>query len=768
MSLRYQGVLQTVVVATLISLGLFVLVKRPRHRPAQLLTLMCLLTIGWILLDIGTTIGEEAENLSQALVFRNASKLFTSHLIATFVCFAWFFPERHPSLRSWKVVLMFAVSLTFSALAFTSWDVRATELSGGHLRIEYGWTHYTYSGYVILSGLYAVAILLQRLWSSESKTIRLQLKYIIIGLGITFVLATIFSVILPTFFHSYDYFFVGTLAPLTGFGGMAYAIIRHRAMNIRTAIHYTLSWLLVTSLILIPIYLLIFLTRSWLSQLGHLHLSLSVTALFFPLFFYVRRVQPLIDRLFHQDYHRMQVGIEALIASTGSLQSLPQLVSQVETTIQDLLRLPKVLLLVRNVEGNFTSTSNQPLIEIEGKVDSSSTVISEQDPFLRWLISRIEPTKHSPTLSESAILSLADVVQQTEDRQTIAAAEDYFNQTSIQLCLPLIHKQMFEPQVQTQTHSYHTLAQQPEMLVGTLNFSEEWLEPRQIDLILRLRGAITMAIDNAYLHQSQLRSQENQVQAELISTAASALAHSIKNPLGLLDANMDLLKSNLSATHHQDVSFALEDMSQQVYRIENIVQQIRNAHIGNPNLSSCQMAVILREAIAETRKLFPDLPVNDEIANVPEILADAGQLRLALVNLLTNGFQSMPLASNPSTCRDQDSKAQVQNTSAELAIELDVVPQSESEVKLKQDSNLIRIEIRDKGPGMAEDLVKQVMSRPFVTRKKNGTGLGLWTAKKIIENHGGTLELVSRLQVGTTAVVQLPTDRNSEQSTTAH
>ena len=83
-------------------------------------------------------------------------------------------------------------------------------------------------------------------------------------------------------------------------------------------------------------------------------------------------------------------------------------------------------------------------------------------------------------------------------------------------------------------------------------------------------------------------------------------------------------------------------------------------------------------------------------------------------------------------------------------------------------SNLIQIEIRDKGQGMAEDLVKQVMSRPFVTRKQNGTGLGLWTAKKIIENHGGTLELVSRPQIGTTVVVQLPTDCNSEQSTTDH
>ena len=122
----------------------------------------------------------------------------------------------------------------------------------------------------------------------------------------------------------------------------------------------------------------------------------------------------------------MQVGIEALIASAGSLQSLPQLVSQVETTIQDRLRLPKVLLLVRNVEGNFTSISNQPLIEIEGNVGSGSTVIPAQDPFLRWLISRMGPTKYSPTLSESEILSLADVAQQTEDRQIIAAAEDYF------------------------------------------------------------------------------------------------------------------------------------------------------------------------------------------------------------------------------------------------------------------------------------------------------------------------------------------------------
>ena len=377
--------LQIAVITMLIWLATFVLHKRPKHLPAQLLALMCFLTATWVCFDIATTLAESNHNLNVALIFRNASKFCTTHLVATFVCFAWFFPDQHIIFRRWKMVLLFLVSLSFSILAFTTWDVRTAELLDAQLQIEYGVSHYAYAVYIILAGLYAMLILWHRHQHISSQLVRLQLKYIVLGLGMTFILSTTFSVVLPTFFHIYDYFSIGTLAPLVGFVGIAYAIVRHRAMDIRTAVHYTLSWLLVTSFILLPIYWVIFFLRIWLSKLSNLQLSFVATGLFWTFFFYVRRVQPFIDRLFHRDFRRMQAGIEKLIAKTASLQSFSQLGIQVEKTIQDHLHLPNALLLVRNVEGNFTSTEQSTQVGVQSKS------VSKQNPFIKWLSDR-QPT----------------------------------------------------------------------------------------------------------------------------------------------------------------------------------------------------------------------------------------------------------------------------------------------------------------------------------------------------------------------------------------
>ena len=95
----------------------------------------------------------------------------------------------------------------------------------------------------------------------------------------------------------------------------------------------------------------------------------------------------------------------------------------------------------------------------------------------------------------------------------------------VQLCLPLVHKRIPTEIMLNTTQSTE--------LIATLNFRQEWLKPRQLELVLRLRGAITMSIENAYLHQLQLRSRQSQTTSELISAVSGALAHSIKNPLGL-------------------------------------------------------------------------------------------------------------------------------------------------------------------------------------------------------------------------------------------
>jgi len=711
--------IQLFVIVVLIGLGGFVLLKRPKHLPAQLLALLCLLTTMWVCLDIGTTLSENALDLDSSLLFRNASKVCTAHLVAVFVFFSWFFPDQYITFKKWKMGFLLLASLSFSILAFSPWDIRSAKLLNNQLQIQYGLSHYLYSVYIMLGGTYAIATLWQRFQDTSSYLIRTQLKHILLGLGITFILSTIFSVILPTFFGFYDYFFIGTLAPLVGFSSMTYAIVRHRAMDIQTAVHYTLSWLLVTSLILLPIYWLIFFSRAWLSKLTNPMLSLIATCLFWTFFSYVRKVQPFIDRLFHRDFHRMQAGVEEVITNVSSLQSFSQLSTEVENTIREYLHLPNSILLVRNLEGDLvrmdrlTQFTDQPIS------------ISEYDPFIEWL--------SCPHLNEldPVIFSLEDILEQTTDKNVIVAAKAYFNQMKVQLCLPLVHKRIPTEIMLNTTQSTE--------LIATLNFRQEWLKPRQLELVLRLRGAITMSIENAYLHQLQLRSRQSQTTSELISAVSGALAHSIKNPLGLLDANIDLLKSSLDQHSDKNVDSALKSISQQVSRIDHIIRQIRNADIIQPDLQRCKLSEILREALNETERLYPDQFVNAKIDDTAEILADRVQLRLAFVNLLTNAFQSL---------EDKSSVNQTHITSSELPSSLGI--------SVEKYSDNYKIEICDNGPGMTTELIEKVMNQPFVTRKQNGTGLGLWTAKKIIDSHSGGLKLTSKLNVGTTATVTLP------------
>ena len=137
--------------------------------------------------------------------------------------------------------------------------------------------------------------------------------------------------------------------------------------------------------------------------------------------------------------------------------------------------------------------------------------------------------------------------------------------------------------------------------------------------------------------------------------------------------------------------------------------------------------------------LYPDQFVNAKIDDTAEILADRVQLRLAFVNLLTNAFQSL---------EDKSSVNQTHITSSALPSSLGI--------SVEKYSDNYKIEICDNGPGMTTELIEKVMNQPFVTRKQNGTGLGLWTAKKIIDSHSGGLKLTSKLNVGTTATVTLP------------
>jgi signal transduction histidine kinase len=112
------------------------------------------------------------------------------------------------------------------------------------------------------------------------------------------------------------------------------------------------------------------------------------------------------------------------------------------------------------------------------------------------------------------------------------------------------------------------------------------------------------------------------------------------------------------------------------------------------------------------------------VGEAPLLTADAELLKIVIQNLLINAAHAM------------QGRGLIQ-------------------VSVSVDSGVCQITIADRGPGIPQE-VRQRLFTPFFTTKARGTGLGLSTAKRLVEAHGGALVIECPPTEGTTAVIRLP------------
>jgi two-component system, NtrC family, sensor kinase len=105
----------------------------------------------------------------------------------------------------------------------------------------------------------------------------------------------------------------------------------------------------------------------------------------------------------------------------------------------------------------------------------------------------------------------------------------------------------------------------------------------------------------------------------------------------------------------------------------------------------------------------------------------------------------------------------INNAVHALADNLDKIPDPMITIRTKAYQDFVKIEISDNGPGMSEQ-TKQRIFEPFFTTKPvgKGTGLGLSIVYSIIENHKGTLEVMTAEGQGTTFSINLPIYQNTQ------
>ncbi len=223
-------------------------------------------------------------------------------------------------------------------------------------------------------------------------------------------------------------------------------------------------------------------------------------------------------------------------------------------------------------------------------------------------------------------------------------------------------------------------------------------------------------------------------QYEELAELAGSLAHEIKNPLSVIHMNIDLLSEDLtdieSPIRRRSLD-KIEIVRHQCERMEALLRDfLRYARLSQidlvPGNLNDQVDRVLRAYRAQAdaagidiqRYLDPDLPA---------ILLHSDSLQAALMNLVKNAIEAMP----------QGGQLWARTTSTRRGVALELI---------------------DTGHGV-DDTTLMHMFEPFYSTKEEGSGLGLPTARKIIEAHGGQISVQSEVGRGTKFVLEFPVPR---------
>ena len=216
-----------------------------------------------------------------------------------------------------------------------------------------------------------------------------------------------------------------------------------------------------------------------------------------------------------------------------------------------------------------------------------------------------------------------------------------------------------------------------------------------------------------------------------LAELAGGFIHEIKNHLSTFGLNLQLLAEDFSEPQSQRERRAQERIHRLQTECERLVDVsndfLRFARLQELHLKPTDLSQPLEELI----DFFSPMAKNDHIkincylpSDLPLVPLDSEIFKQALLNLLLNAKQAMPSG-------------------------------GEITIQATSNSNELILSIIDTGKGISKDSLEKIF-KPFYSTRQGGTGLGLPTTRKIIEGHGGRMELQSELGKGTKFSIHLP------------
>jgi PAS domain S-box-containing protein len=252
--------------------------------------------------------------------------------------------------------------------------------------------------------------------------------------------------------------------------------------------------------------------------------------------------------------------------------------------------------------------------------------------------------------------------------------------------------------------------------ITRLKAAEDDLRVTNEELERRVR-ARTAALQAA---QSELvRSERLAVLGQL----AGGLAHQIRNPLGAITNAAYVLQRTVARHPDADASRAIAIILEEVWQANRIITDLIDyARVRMPERRDVDLAVVIDQALDAVVR--GAVVIERALLPVPRVSVDPDQVRDALVNLIKNAVEAMPGGGT-------------------------------LKLATRDDGDEVELVISDTGPGIPKEM-RDRLFEPLVSTKPLGLGLGLTTARALIQNQGGSIGCESPDGQGTRFVIRLP------------
>lgn len=264
--------------------------------------------------------------------------------------------------------------------------------------------------------------------------------------------------------------------------------------------------------------------------------------------------------------------------------------------------------------------------------------------------------------------------------------------------------------------------------------SEELYTDEDIELLVTIAHQAAISIENAGLSEKMRALEKNIYHTDkmtALGTFASSVAHEIKNPLASIKTFCQLVVRKFDDRRFVEKFNGI--VPSEIERLEGVLGQLLDfGRLSGDDFAPLKvgkaiddlMGLVHYEAFKGNIRI-----VRKYGTDVPPVIASEKQLKQVFMNLIINAMQAMP-------------------NGGEIII-------TTGSLLKDAGGGVVYVSIADTGCGIPQESLERLF-KPFYTTKANGTGLGLSITRKIIREHGGTIEVSSELNKGTVFTIKIP------------